>query len=253
MLLDIECPHCEADYKVPDTLLGKTIRCKACQGAIAVREPDDVEDDGEEEVVPVRRKKKKKKPSGPQPWQIAVAIVFALLAFSFVGFKIWRLTQVKDEAFANVPNAPNAPKFNREELAAPARVLPNNGQRVTDPDQLIAGKYPSAPKDRFTIDSPLTKGNRLEFNYTMLKQDDENPAQREMGRFGNGRRAVFMTDQVFIVVAGDGNIRANQLSSIRWDEQGTITLTSFGGAIPSGARVCLVIKEQRVSNVIVVP
>ncbi len=253
MPIKVTCPQCEADYKVPDNLVGKSIRCKACQASIPVRDPDEPGDDEPEVAAPVRRKKKKKKKAGTEPWLIAVAVLFGVFFLVFLGWFGWKVNRVANEPFANVPNVPNAPKFDPNNAAAPIRPMPNNGQAITDPDQLINGKYP-AGKDRFTIDSPQKTGNRLEFGYTILAKEGETPAQRDMGRFGNGRRSIIMTERVTIVSASEGQIRESALHSIRWEEQGRITLSAFGAnALPSGTRVCLVIGGQRVSNVLIVP
>jgi hypothetical protein len=48
MSIAIYCPHCERAYQLADTLRGKTIRCKQCQGTFKVQ-------DGQHERPPVRK------------------------------------------------------------------------------------------------------------------------------------------------------------------------------------------------------
>src|SRR4051812_11887908 len=36
MAIPVTCPNCQASYSLADTLLGKKVRCKNCQGVISV-------------------------------------------------------------------------------------------------------------------------------------------------------------------------------------------------------------------------
>src|SRR5262249_49358506 len=38
MPINLLCPSCQARYQVPDSLLGKQVRCRKCQKPIAVKE-----------------------------------------------------------------------------------------------------------------------------------------------------------------------------------------------------------------------
>lgn len=52
MAMQIVCPHCEKDYTVADTLLGKQVRCKNCNRLFtAEAAPVEVEEADEEAVV----------------------------------------------------------------------------------------------------------------------------------------------------------------------------------------------------------
>lgn len=60
MPISVSCPECFEEYTVKDSLAGKKVRCKACQGVIKVEQPSEPDaelDDYETaEEVPARRK-----------------------------------------------------------------------------------------------------------------------------------------------------------------------------------------------------
>src|SRR2546429_590559 len=56
MPITISCPSCRRQLRVPDDLLGKTVRCPGCQSTFTAEDPDAVADvDVIEEEKPQRR------------------------------------------------------------------------------------------------------------------------------------------------------------------------------------------------------
>lgn len=49
MAISITCPHCEATFKVSDSLRGKKVRCKKCEEAFVARPPRKKDDEDERE------------------------------------------------------------------------------------------------------------------------------------------------------------------------------------------------------------
>jgi predicted Zn finger-like uncharacterized protein len=60
MAIQITCPNCDTALRVPDEMVGKKVRCKACQEIFLAREPRRRREDGEDDERPVRRRHKDK-------------------------------------------------------------------------------------------------------------------------------------------------------------------------------------------------
>ena len=62
MPMSVNCPECDASYKVPDEAAGKAIRCKKCGAKVPVPAADDEDDDfsnlGDKGDGDVKEKKK---------------------------------------------------------------------------------------------------------------------------------------------------------------------------------------------------
>src|SRR5262245_17759308 len=65
MAIRVRCPHCQTSYNCADTLAGKKVRCKRCQGIMAVPQ---AEVEGATEAVAAPPAKKAESPkSKPRP------------------------------------------------------------------------------------------------------------------------------------------------------------------------------------------
>lgn len=45
MMIDMRCPHCGTSYRLKQELAGRQVKCRACQGAFTVEEPEIADDD----------------------------------------------------------------------------------------------------------------------------------------------------------------------------------------------------------------
>jgi hypothetical protein len=63
--VDIACPNCKKELKIPTTVIGKKVKCKYCEHTFVVPNPDD--DDSGEKSKPAKPTKPGAKPAASSP------------------------------------------------------------------------------------------------------------------------------------------------------------------------------------------
>jgi predicted Zn finger-like uncharacterized protein len=162
MATSLTCPECDATLKVPDSAIGKTVRCKKCGEtfkAKASRDRDDedepapkakpskrpVRDDDEDDQRPRRatgkKKKRKAKPKSPLPLVVgiaggAVVLVAVGLGIAYFAGAFDSKTDPKkgsgDAGKQGAGGAPDSPQAAADKAKATERLV---GRWMVDPNR----------------------------------------------------------------------------------------------------------------------
>ena len=104
MSFTMNCPECDAELEIPDTLAGKTLRCRKCKGTFKAKAPagddDDVpvprtaggkrsdrprDEDSDRPRKPAGKRMRKPKPKSPLPLVLGLAGGLVVLAGLGIG------------------------------------------------------------------------------------------------------------------------------------------------------------------------
>jgi predicted Zn finger-like uncharacterized protein len=209
MAIKLTCPDCEAALTVPESFLGKTLRCKHCGETFKAKAPKRaVEDDDEprparkrprdddERPRKVGTKKRKQKQKSQMPLILGlVGGVFVLLGVGLGVYWLSGRSQTPERDDMADSRAPNLGRYRQDELFGPA----DNGSRsnstgpvaLTAEQRKILGKWTSPGSHSIKT---------LEF-----KPDGEVIVGMDAGggRINEDRgRFRFLEDKTFVLILG---------------------------------------------------
>jgi predicted Zn finger-like uncharacterized protein len=89
MAVKLTCPECEAPLTVPDSFLGKTLRCKHCGETFKAKAPRELEDDDEEDDRLARKAGKKQAKAGGWVLYLVGVLAALVLVAAAIGAVLW--------------------------------------------------------------------------------------------------------------------------------------------------------------------
>lgn len=195
MAIPVICPGCDADYSVPENLLGKTIRCKKCGETVAVKQPTRVatkattrhDDEERPRKAIVRRHEddtedrdfQTDKKRGGSSLILIGGIAFLLLAISAVG-AIFLFTKEENEVVSNEQPSPRrvvdpAPEPEKKDEAKPGKPV-KTADKKTDEKKPDEVKTEDRKSDKTETSEAKAAGKKADDTNADVKKDDSTKA-----------------------------------------------------------------------------
>jgi hypothetical protein len=202
MSFAMSCPECDAELEIPDTLAGKTLRCRKCQGTFRAKAPagddDDVpaprtaggkrsgrprDEDSDRPRKPAGKKKRKPKPKSPLPLVLGLAGGLVVSAGLGVGIAYFA------GAFDSGTKSAKGAAADRGGRSGTGLAAPNDLKLGNPPRQV-------AQQARLTAVAQRTdNGVQLKIEYEFLADRDPNVEYVMVSVHADGNSVNFLDDR----------------------------------------------------------